>query len=415
MCVLDHYDGRVDHGADGDGDTAERHDVGGEAHVVHGNEGDDDGRRQHYDGDQGAAEVEQEEEAHQADDDALLDQGLLQRVDGTMDELRPVVGRDNLYPFGERGLDFGEALLDAVDDVQRVFTIAHDDDATNYLALAVELRDAAAQVGALLHGGDVAQQDGRPPPVRTQRDGLEVGQRAHVAPPPHEVLPPGELDGAAAHVVVPRANGGDHSPERNLIGGQGVGIDGHLVLLLEPADAGDLGHAGDAFEPVSEVPVLEASQFGEVVVRLAARGLVGVAGRIGVEGGRALGGIEEEAPAFVVPLELGGAAGDFSVNRTDWLLRQRVLVDPTHAGGVGAQGRADSFGQAALHLVEILHDAAARPVHVGAIFEDNIHEREAEEGLASHHLHAGRAEEAGHDGIGDLVFHQIGAAPRPLG
>ena len=37
--VLDHDDGGIDEDADGDGDPAERHQVGGDADVIHGHEG----------------------------------------------------------------------------------------------------------------------------------------------------------------------------------------------------------------------------------------------------------------------------------------------------------------------------------------------------------------------------------------
>jgi hypothetical protein len=64
------------------------------------------------------------------------------------------------------------------------------------------------------------------------------------------------------------------------------GVDGDLVLLLEAADAGDLGDAGHALEGVAEREVLERAQLAEVV-----------------------------APAAV---------------------DEGVLVDPADAGGVGA-------------------------------------------------------------------------------
>ena len=66
-----------------------------------------------------------------------------------------------------------------------------------------------------------------------------------------------------------------------------VGVDLHLVLFDEPADAGHLGDAGHRRQFVAQVPVLEAPELLEV--QLAA-------------------GILED-----------------------------VLVDPTHAGGIRAQ------------------------------------------------------------------------------
>ena len=64
--VLDHDDGRVDHRADGDGDAAEAHDVGAEAERLHGGEGHQDADRQHEDGDQRAADMQQEHDRRPA-------------------------------------------------------------------------------------------------------------------------------------------------------------------------------------------------------------------------------------------------------------------------------------------------------------------------------------------------------------
>jgi hypothetical protein len=63
--VLDHHDRRIDHRADGDGDAAQAHQVGVHAQRAHGDEGDQDADRQHQDGDQRAAHVQQEDDADQ--------------------------------------------------------------------------------------------------------------------------------------------------------------------------------------------------------------------------------------------------------------------------------------------------------------------------------------------------------------
>ena len=90
--VLDHDDDRVHHRADGDGDAAQRHDVRADALAEH-----DDERHQHRDGqnddgDQRAAEVQQEREADERDDDAFLDQLFFERLDRAVDERGAVVG-----------------------------------------------------------------------------------------------------------------------------------------------------------------------------------------------------------------------------------------------------------------------------------------------------------------------------------
>jgi hypothetical protein len=64
--VLDHHDRRVDHRADRDRDAAQRHDVGVDTLVAHDDEGREDAERQRHDGDEGRAQVEQEDETHDA-------------------------------------------------------------------------------------------------------------------------------------------------------------------------------------------------------------------------------------------------------------------------------------------------------------------------------------------------------------
>ena len=78
--VLDHDDGGIDHGADGDGDAAQAHDVGVHAQQAHGDEGDQHADRQHDDGHQGAAHMQQEHDADQRDDDAFLEQRAYLRL-----------------------------------------------------------------------------------------------------------------------------------------------------------------------------------------------------------------------------------------------------------------------------------------------------------------------------------------------
>ena len=53
---------------------------------------------------------------------------------------------------------------------------------------------------------------------------------------------------------------------------------------------------------------------------------------------------------------------------------------------------------------EVLEYAAARPVHVGAIFKDDVHERVIEEGIATYDLGERHREHLGGEGIGDLIF-----------
>ena len=99
MGVLDHDDGPVDHGADGDGDAAQGHDVGDQPLPVHDRHGHQDADGQGEDGHEGRAEVEKEDDADDGDDDALFDQLAAKRVLGAVDQGGPVVDGDDLAPL----------------------------------------------------------------------------------------------------------------------------------------------------------------------------------------------------------------------------------------------------------------------------------------------------------------------------
>src|SRR5262249_17655166 len=143
-----HDDGGVDHGADRDRDAAQGHDVGGEPLRAHGDEREQHGYRQRQDGNQSTAEVEQEEQDDEAHHDHLFGELVPQIVDGASDELRAIVGDDDVRAGRERALRLRQARFDAVDDAERVLTLAHDHDTAHHLALPVQLGNAAALLGA---------------------------------------------------------------------------------------------------------------------------------------------------------------------------------------------------------------------------------------------------------------------------
>ncbi len=86
---------------------------------------------------------------------------------------------------------------------------------------------------------------------------------------------------------------------------------------------------------------------------------------------------------------------------------ERVLVDPAHAGGVRAERGLAPRRQPALHLVQVLEHARARPVEVGAVLEQHVDERVAEERIAAHGLGAGHRQHRRGQRIGDLVLDDL--------
>ena len=279
--VLDHDDGRVDHGADGDGDAAEAHDVGADAEHLHGDERHEDAHGEHQDGDQRAAHVQEEDDADQRDDHAFLKEGRLERGDGAVNELRAVVDRHHLGAFGQRRGNLLEALLDVVDDGERVGAGALQGDAARDLAFAVELGDAAPLVRADLDARDVLEQHRRAA-VHLDDDLLEVARAFEIAAAAHHELVLGKLERAPADVHVAVADDVAHLLQRDAERAHAAGIDDDVVLLDEAADAGDLGDTLGLRQPEADLPVLQRAQVGEGLVLAEDRVLVDPADAAGV-------------------------------------------------------------------------------------------------------------------------------------
>src|SRR5262245_18155271 len=109
--VLDHHDRRVNHGADRDCDAAKTHDVGTDAETFHGRERHEHAYGQHQDRHQGAADMEQENDANQSEDEAFLQKGMTEIVDRVVDQLRTVIDGLNGHTIGQAAGELRQALL----------------------------------------------------------------------------------------------------------------------------------------------------------------------------------------------------------------------------------------------------------------------------------------------------------------
>ena len=90
-----------------------------------------------------------------------------------------------------------------------------------------------------------------------------------------------------------------------------------------------------------------------------------------------------------------------------------VLQAPADAGRVRAELGRDAGGQLAGHPAHVFQHPAPGPVEVGAVLEDHVDQREAEERVGPHRLDARRREQLGDDRVGDLVLDDVGAAVFP--
>ena len=115
--------------------------------------------------------MEEEDDADHAHRNRELDDLFLERIDRSLDQIGPVVGRDDLDPLGKGRRDVVRDLfLDPFDDIEDVLAEPDDDDAAGDFALAVEFRNTPPDLGAELDLGDVPQIDGRAGPVRADGD-----------------------------------------------------------------------------------------------------------------------------------------------------------------------------------------------------------------------------------------------------
>src|SRR5262249_32941861 len=150
-----------DHRPDRDGDSAERHYVGGDSHRRHRDKREDDGDRDRQDRDDRARDMPEEDEDHEADDEEFFAQRMLQRVDRTVDERRSVVRHNYPTSRRQRLLPLSELALDAVDHAQRIPPMPHDDDAADRLTVSVQLDEAAAKIRTQVNRADVADENRR--------------------------------------------------------------------------------------------------------------------------------------------------------------------------------------------------------------------------------------------------------------
>ena len=332
--------------------------------IAHRQEGQQHGEGQGQHGHERTAQVNEKHDTDQADDEAFFDQLLAQGSHGVFDQGGAVVGDDQLHSLGERRPDrLADRLLDPLEHVVDALAEANHNDAAGGVPHAVVVDHAAADVGAKLHVAHVADSDRRPVLLGPQADLLDVVDPLDVAPSPHHVLTPGELDDPAANLLVAHPNALDDAVDRDVIGEQLVRIDRHLVLLDVSADGGHLGHAGNSPDLILDVPVLERAQLGQ---------------------GVPAGPVDED-----------------------------VLKAPADTGRVGPELRRDACRQLAGHPAHVFQDPAPSPVEVGAVIENHVDQREAEERVGPHRLDARRREQLGDDRVGDLVLDDVGAAVFP--
>ena len=163
MGVFNHHDGRIDHRPDGDGDTAQAHQVRVHPQQSHGNEGNQHPDRQHQDGYQGTPEMHQEDDTDQRDNQAFFRQRARQGIDRPVNQFGAVIDRLDRHALRQAGRNLADLFLQVMDDFQRVLPVARHGDTGYHFAFTIQFGEATPFVRRQFDAGNVTDQDGRSP------------------------------------------------------------------------------------------------------------------------------------------------------------------------------------------------------------------------------------------------------------
>src|SRR4030042_505167 len=203
--------------------------------------------------------MEEEEDDHQTDNDALLDEFFFEGGDGTFDQIRPVVGSYNFHPFGQGGGDFLDLFFHPLDDIVRVHAETDHYDSANHFPGSVQFRRTPADVRAQNHLADIFHHDGRAFFIGPDDDVFNVGDVLNVAAAANHVFPAGKFQDPRPCIPVSLADVIRHSHDGNLISVKGVWVYEHLVLFDESADGSHFRDPRDRLQPVADIPILQGA------------------------------------------------------------------------------------------------------------------------------------------------------------
>src|SRR3981189_623675 len=181
------------------------------------NEGEQhrDRHRRNRDGRAGEVPQKNQDDDDYCDDD--LKDGLLHSTDRVVNQLRPVIDRNDLSSCKKAGLDLFDLGFHPVDDFQRIFAVAHDNDTRDDFARTVHFSKAATQVGAHHHLADIFHTDLRTTVADAQRDVFKILQRARVTPAANHILRAAKFKQSSTGFVVTSAYRLHYTADRDAI------------------------------------------------------------------------------------------------------------------------------------------------------------------------------------------------------
>ncbi len=323
--VFDDHDGRVGHLADRDGQPGQRKEVDGLAKGRERQCREQRPEQQYTHRRDGRADVLQRHGDHEDDDDQLVDEGLEEIGQRVPDQGRAVVGRNHLDPSGKRAFELLELLEQGSCYRQHVPALLHDRDPAHDLAGAVEIGDAASKVVADLDVPDVLQLHRLPVLVTAQNEELELVHAAWSDAAAQLVFPVGHLDGAPARLLKRTLDGGDHLPQRDRPRAQKRRKQLDLILRFKATHRRHLGNPGCRLQRRLDQALVQLAQFTQI-------------------------------------------AQPFAID-------QRVLKNPAHAAGIGADRHVRIGRQLRPDRVQAVCQELPDRYPAGRILQDHVDER----------------------------------------
>ncbi len=260
--VLHHHHRRVHQHADGDGETAEAHEVGGHVELPHQDKGAERREGQHQSDRQRRAQIAQkqhQQDQHQHDG---LGQGLGDGVHGALDEIPPVVKDAGGNPFRQGGLQFRELGPHALDQLAGIGPAQPQDQALDGLVLAVVGHPAIAGDGADAHLGHVAHPH-RLYRVALDHDGAHVLLGLDAALAAHQQGLLAFHQAARAVVAVILRQRLLQVLQAHALGVQAGGVGDHLEAARQSAEGVDVGDAGHGAQRRTDHPIEQGAPFHE--------------------------------------------------------------------------------------------------------------------------------------------------------
>src|SRR5947209_9750799 len=126
--------------------------------------------------------------------------------------------------------------LDAINDLQGVLSLPHDDDAGDNFAVSIQIRYATPQFWAKHHLPNVLYPDRCAGLARSKNNIFEVIHGLGIAASTHHILGAAKLEQASTHFTVASPHRVHHAADRDAIRLQTPRINIDLILLPEAAE-----------------------------------------------------------------------------------------------------------------------------------------------------------------------------------